>query len=272
MFEFFDKRPETINKQIIDSWEESKLHLNAFSTDEINQLIKIFKTAPKTNNMTKQNKMFDDFLNSESVDKTITPSQRFGQGSGAFSAPVCWDEGSKEILDPVLKKCIGDYKIVGGTFNMTMNPYRLHTDSGRLKETKIHKQIIIPLHWDRTLDVYSILYDQRWTGCQARFQRGLSQTSEEKFTTTTHMTITDYENSQIHNLTNEPFDNHLYESLASHINYESLWGFSIELAAKWTPQSLIAYDRSVIHSSCHFASSKLKTKLFITLVTEQPDD
>ena len=30
MFEFFDKRPEAINKQIIDSWEESKLHLNAF--------------------------------------------------------------------------------------------------------------------------------------------------------------------------------------------------------------------------------------------------
>ena len=69
MFEFFDKRPDEVNKKIIDSWEESKLHLNAFSTDEINQLIKIFKTAPKTNNMTKQNKMFYDFLNTYSVEK-----------------------------------------------------------------------------------------------------------------------------------------------------------------------------------------------------------
>ena len=85
------------------------------------------------------------------------------------------------------------------------------------------------------------------------------------------MTITDYEDSEIHKLTYEPFDKQMYESLVSHINYESLWGFSIELAAKWTPRSLIAYDRSVIHSSCHFASSKLKTKLFITLVTEQAD-
>ena len=49
MFEFFDKRPDEVNKKIIDNWEDSKLHLNAFSTDEINQLIKIFKTAPKTN-------------------------------------------------------------------------------------------------------------------------------------------------------------------------------------------------------------------------------
>ena len=219
--------------------------------------------------MTKQNKMFDDFLNTDSVEKTITPGSRFGQGSGACSAPVCWDEGSKEILEPVLKKCIGYFKIVGGTFNITMNPYRLHTDSGRLKETKIHKQIIIPLHWDKSLDVYSILYDQRWTGCQARFQRGIITKSDESFNTATHMTVKNYEKSDIHNLTHKPFDWDDYGKYCTHINYESLWGFSIELAAKWTTRSLIGYDRSVIHSYCHFASSKLKTKLFLTFITSK---
>jgi hypothetical protein len=44
------------------------------------------------------------------------------------------------------------------------------------------------------------------------------------------------------------------------------------LAAKWEPQCLIYYDRSVIHSSCHFAQKNLKSKLFLTLVTEYPDD
>jgi hypothetical protein len=32
----------------------------------------------------------------------------------------------------------------------------------------------------------------------------------------------------------------------------------------------MAFDRSVIHSSCHFANKELENKLYITLVTEQP--
>ena len=86
------------------------------------------------------------------------------------------------------------------------------------------------------------------------------------------MTVVDYEDSDIHYLTNLPFDKEDYDNFLTHINYESLWGFSIELAAKWARRCLIAYDRSVIHSSCHFAAKNLKNKLFLTLVTEYPDD
>ena len=268
MYEFFSKRPKEIEEKIIERWEPSKVHENVFSSDEISKLISIFKKSPKTSNMTIQNKMFDDYLNSKGeIENYEKP--RPGQSATACSAPVCWDEGSKEILDPVVRNCVGDYKIVGGTFNLLMGPYRLHTDSGRLPESKIFKQIIIPLHWDFSVNVYSILYDQRWTGCQARFQRGVPEQSEEAFNTSTHMTIKEYETSDIYNLTKKDFNLDDYNAYCSHINYESLWGFSIERAAKWEPKSLIAYDRSVIHSSDHFKS--IKNKLFITLVTEQAE-
>ena len=268
MYEFFSKRPEPIESSIINAWEPSRVHKKVFTTDETKRLINIFKKAPKTSNMTVQNKMFDDYLNSN-VEEEKVKRPRKGEDATACSAPVCWDEGSKEILDPVVRKCVGDYKIVGGTFNLLVGPYRLHTDSGRLPETKIFKQIIIPLHWDYKLDVYSMLYDQRWTGCQARFQRGIITKSDESFNNATHMTVKNYEKSDIHNLTHKPFDWDDYGKYCTHINYESLWGFSIELAAKWEPQSLIAYDRCVIHSSDHFQS--LNNKLFIALVTEQAE-
>ena len=56
-----------------------------------------------------------------------------------------------------------------------------------------------------------------------------------------------------------------YNNYLTHIDYEALWGFSVELAAKWEPQSLIVFDRSVIHSSCHFANKELQNKLFLTI-------
>ena len=271
MYDFFSKRPPEIEKQIVDNWEPSKVHHDVFSKDETKKLINIFKKAPKAGAGLTFYKMFDDCLESDNFENTYT-RPKFGEQSTACSAPVCWEE-SKEILDPVLRKCIGDYKMIGGKFNLTLGPYRLHTDSGRYPESKIFKQIIIPLHWNETLPVYSMLFKQRWTGCQARFQRGVYDAADfEKFETPTHMTVIDYENSDIHNLTNKPFDEDDYKKYLTHINYESLWGFSIELPAMWDSQCLIAYDRSVIHSSCHFAEKNLKNKLFLTLVTEQPDD
>ena len=74
----------------------------------------------------------------------------------------------------------------------------------------------------------------------------------------------------IFNLTDAYLSKEDYNNYLTHIDYEALWGFSIELAAKWEPQSLIAFDRSVIHSSCHFANKELQNKLFLTIVTEQP--
>ena len=271
MYEFFSKRPQHIDSYVTSRWEPSRLHQEVFSKEEITELISIFKKAPKAGAGLTFYKMFDDCLNSDTFENTFK-KPKMGEQSTACSAPCMWDEGTKDVVHPKLKKLIGDYKLIGGKFNLLLGPYRLHTDSGKHKESKIYKQIIIPLYWDFNLPVYTMLYDQRWSGCQARFQRGVSQDSDQKFETPTHMTVVDYEDSDIHNLTNLPFDKEDYDNFLTHINYESLWGFSIELAAKWERRCLIAYDRSVIHSSCHFAAKNLKNKLFLTLVTEYPDD
>lgn len=102
------------------------------------------------------------------------------------------------------------------------------------------------------------------------FNEGVDTSSDESFDTPSHITVTDYENSDIFNLTDAYLSKEDYNNYLTHIDYEALWGFSIELAAKWEPQSLIAFDRSVIHSSCHFANKELQNKLFLTIVTEQP--
>ena len=270
MYKFFSKRPKNIENQIIDRWEPSVVHKDVFSKNDIKQLISIFKKAPKAGPEVKSYKMFDDALNAKDFKHTLQKkAPRAVETTTACSAPICWDSGSSEILDPVLTKCIGDYKIIGGKFNLTLGPNRLHTDSGKDPTSKIYKQTIIPLYWDTSLNIYSMFFNQRWTGCQARFQRGVSDNSSESFSTPSHMTITDYENSDIYNLTNKSFDIEDYKKYVTHINYESLWGFSIEQAAKWERHSLMAFDRSVIHSSCHFANKELENKLYITLVTEQ---
>ena len=270
MYEFFTRRPESVESYMMDRWEPSAVHEEVFTPDETKQLLAIFKKAPKAGAELTFYKMFDDCLNSDDFEDTYK-GFRPGQTATACSGPCMWDEGTSEIVHPKLQKLIGDYKLIGGKFNLTLGPYRLHTDSGRYPDSKIYKQIIIPLVWDNKLPVYSMLFDQRWTGCQARFQKGVELGSEEKFETPTHITVTDYENSDIFNLRDSAFDIDDYNKYLTHITYDALWGFSIELAAKWTPQSLISYDRSVIHSSCHFAEKNLKNKLFLTLVTEHPD-
>lgn len=271
MYDFFSKRPEPINSFIEDRWEPSSVYKQVFTSEETKKLVSIFRQAPKAGSGLTYYKMFDDCLNSDNFENTFNSKFRPGETATACSSPCMWDEGTSEIVHPKLKKLIGDYKIIGGKFNLTLAPYRLHTDSGRYPESKIYKQIIIPLVWDNKLPVYSMLFDQRWTGCQARFQKGVDPSSDEKFETPTHMTVTDYKNSDIVNLRNTAFSIKDYNNYLTHITYDSLWGFSIELAAKWEPRCLIAYDRSVIHSSCHFAEKTLKNKLFLTLVTEHPD-
>ena len=271
MYEHFSRRPKEVEDAIIASWEPSKVHKNVFSKDETKQLINLFKKAPKAGSGVANYKMFDDSLNVADFEHTLAKRRpNPGETATACSAPVSWDTGAKEILDPVLTKCIGDYNMIGGKFNITLGPYRLHTDSGKDPQSKVYKQIIIPLHWDKSLDIYSMLFDQRWSGCQARFQRGVNTSSDESFDTPSHITVTDYENSDIFNLTDAYLSKEDYNNYLTHIDYEALWGFSVELAAKWEPQSLIAFDRSVIHSSCHFANKELQNKLFLTIVTEQP--
>ena len=93
MYEFFSKRPEPIESSIINAWEPSRVHKKVFTTDETKRLINIFKKAPKTSNMTVQNKMFDDYLNSN-VEEEKVKRPRKGEDATACSAPVCWDEGS----------------------------------------------------------------------------------------------------------------------------------------------------------------------------------
>lgn len=268
----FTKRDPEVEEFLANQEQPSKVKHKVFTKLQTKQLLSIFKKAPKAGPEITHYKMFDDCLNSDDFEDTFSSYPRIGEVSTACSAPCMWNEGTSEVVDPILKNLIGDYKLIGGKFNLTLGPYRLHTDSGKHSHSKIYKQIIIPLLWDVKVPVYTMLFNQRWTGSQARFQRGVPAKSEEKFETATHLTVTDYENSDIKHLTSKPFDVDDYNNYLTHINYESLWGFSIELAATWKPQSLIYYDRSVIHSSCHFANSQLSSKLFLTLVTEYPDE
>ena len=120
MYKHFSRRPKEIEDAIIASWEPSKIHKNVFSKDETKQLINLFKKAPKAGSGVANYKMFDDSLNVSDFEHTLAKRRpNPGETATACSAPVSWDTGAKEILDPVLTKCIGDYKMIGGKFNIT---------------------------------------------------------------------------------------------------------------------------------------------------------
>ena len=107
MYEHFSRRPKEIEDAIIASWEPSKVYKNVFSKDETKQLINLFKKAPKAGSGVANYKMFDDSLNVADFEHTLAKRRpNPGETATACSAPVSWDTGAKEILDPVLTKCI----------------------------------------------------------------------------------------------------------------------------------------------------------------------
>ena len=107
MYEHFSRRPKEIEDSIIDSWDTSNVFQNVFSKEDTKELIRLFKVAPKAGSGIENYKMFDDSLNVSDFEHTLAKRRpNPGETATACSAPVSWNTGAKEILDPVLKECI----------------------------------------------------------------------------------------------------------------------------------------------------------------------
>jgi len=257
----FLRRPEHIEKLIVENMSSTRRLESFISNDEINRLLNIFKKAKKSNYKDSNKQMVDDLLNNDD----IIASNHFETLPNLVintTAALNWDNGTSEVLESKLRKEVSDFEVVGGKFYLNQGSFKLHTDSGSDENTPIYKIFTIPLRFDNSLDIFTPVFDQYWLGSCARFMRG-----SELLQNNTHLCIQDYENAPIFNLTNKDFDKNDYEYL-SHIHYENLWGFSIESKNKWKKGDIFVIDRAKIHSSCDYGLRKTTSKIFMTIVTK----
>lgn len=261
----FQRRPEHIEKAIINNISPTRRLENFLSDDDINGLIRIFKKAKKSNHIDSVKQMVDDLLNDDDIFASTKIDYKPDYSKKLtvnYTAALNWNNGTSEILENKLRQHYPDFEVVGGKFYLNQGSFKLHTDSGSDKNAIIYKIFTIPLMFDPSIDIFTPVYNQYWLGSCARFLRG-SNSHENN----THQCIQDYEKAPIFNFTGKEFPDKDYKNL-SHILKSNLYGFSIESMNKWKLGDIFVIDRAKIHSSCDFSKINKTSKLFMTIVTK----
>jgi len=256
----FKSRPKEVEQKIIESLSPTKTLNNVLDVQDISELTKIFKKAKKSNSSDASQQLLDDLLNNDDLYESEKLNSK-PTDTIQCAAALNWNQGVSEILNHKLEKVIDDFEVVGGMFYVNNGSFKLHTDSGTDPNSVIYKIFTIPLKFNTNTPIYTPVFNQYWLGSAARFEKG-----SKAIHNNTHLNVTDYENDPIYNLTYKDYDLKDYENL-SHINLDSLWGFSLESKNKWNVGDIFIIDRAKIHASCDFSKHKTAPKFFMTIVT-----
>lgn len=152
----------------------------------------------------------------------------------------------------------GDYKIVGGNFFCTPNPFHIHTDNG--KENEPDFNILIPL--SEQDDFTTIIFDQTYTGYASHFWVG----SIYKYFPDPVYNERKIDYNGVQNLTGRPFSQTDYIKYLTHLPYETLHGLSIQRTHKWNIGDVYEFECNRLHGSSNFSG----TKEGLTLLVKRP--
>ena len=256
----FKRRPEHIEQKIVEKLSNTKTLYNILDKQDILGLLKIFQKAKKSNSDDSSQQLIDDLLDNEDLFESTNLKSK-PTDTIQCTASLNWNQGVSEILEKKLRKHIEDFEIVGGQFYLNNGSFKLHTDSGADPNSVIYKLFTIPLKFKTDMTIYTPVFNQYWLGSAARFERNATVIQNN-----THQNITNYASNPIFNLTHQNFPLKDYKNL-SHINYQTLWGFSLESKNKWNLGDIFIIDRAKVHTSCDFSKEQNASKFFMTIVT-----
>ena len=239
-----------------------KVYENVVSKDQRKILLDYFKTT-------------DDLVDSRPDVRSKTP---------VWNQTTNWPQDTvKQILDDIIKlKYDPEWIFFYMLRQYPFRPFPLHVDSGDGDQSKLHKNILIPLDLDGPAT--TIVFKNKWHGPSTRFGttnvspfryeilnhggaiqviediRELKDISHLRITQEeldrlievrsgkTNQRVTDYTNIEGYD-PNIKFDKQIHQQYLSHIPIENLHGLTIDSIIEWKLGDVITFDRQHLHSA-----------------------
>ena len=170
-----------------------------------------------------------------------------------------------ENLLEKIEKEIGPYDVVSAFFFKTDYPHIIHNDDSFELPDNVYKAITLPLriYGDNIIGYPSLcFFEQLYFHGPSKFFKG-----EEFVPTYYNKQI--YEYRDIENLTEQSFDNRLYEHYFTHCKKRWLEGLTFHSAIEWMPGSAIIFDSVRLHCASDFRKQNIKEKLAISIFTKK---
>ena len=178
-----------------------------------------------------------------------------------------WLVGNNYQLDTLLKDKIDQFlsnwefdnmfsdEEAIGIFHESINPLKIHADTGKNKKSIIYKQMLIPLSdFGET-----ILFEPRWRGEASSFT-----INEEEINSNQGYN----KRTNIH-IGTENFNKQIYDKYLQHEDYNNLKGLKIKQIYKWKIGEAFIFDRSFIHCSSTLTKPKIGLTIFF-IYKEKP--
>jgi hypothetical protein len=151
--------------------------------------------------------------------------------------------------------------ITGGNYFETVNPFHVHTDTGKREELgdlKPKYNIVVPMAEDPSFN--TVIFDQQWHGDASHFLVG----SIYKYwpDPVYNLRKTDYEG--VENLTSLPFNEDDYMNYLLHMPYETVQGLTIKQVVPWKKGQVLVFDSTLLHCSSYFNSKKLGLTVLVS--------
>jgi hypothetical protein len=160
---------------------------------------------------------------------------------------------SKKEMNWLVEKLGLTGTITGGNFFETVNPFHVHTDTGKAKDLgnlKPKWNIVVPLSEQE--DFNTVIFNQQWNGDASHFMIG----SIYKYwpDPVYNLRKTDY--TGVEGLTSIPFDEDDYLNYLTHLPYETVQGLSIKKVIPWSIGEVLIFDSTLLHCSSKFDGIK----------------
>lgn len=164
-----------------------------------------------------------------------------------------------------IEKVIGPYDMVSAFFFKTDYPHIIHNDDSFELPDNVYKAVTLPLKLygeNITGNPSLCFFKQFYFHGPSKFFKG------EKFIPT-YYNKQIYEYRDIENLTNQSFDDVLYQKYFTHCKKQWLEGLTFHNAIDWIPGTAIIFDSLRLHCASDFRKQNIKEKLAISIFTKK---
>lgn len=212
---------------------------DCFSSQELNDLIRIFEKSEKQSSLVYKN-----------------------------TGPITLDIKNfldQKIFQNVIKKIkneIGNFEITAGFYFWTNFPHIIHNDDTYELPENVYKGITIPLKLYGNENSYPKLcfFDQHYFHGPAKFFKG-----DKNIPTFYNKQV--YEYSEVTGITSESFRD--TENLFTHLKPQWLDGLSLDQTLDWIPGSMLVFDSLRLHCASDFRQQGIDAKLGISIFTKK---
>tara|TARA_B100000963_G_scaffold350079_1_gene359856 strand:+ start:535 stop:1242 length:708 start_codon:yes stop_codon:yes gene_type:complete len=220
-------------EKIKKSESPPKVIRNLYSSEEIEEFMKLYRDLPTTVHNKKQNVIKKRWLQGYNQKLEKLFCERLKNEIGDFKMDNLQDEAGKDIF---------------GLIQESYSPIGLHVDGGFELNNQIYKQSLIPL----TPIGSTVIFKNRF------YEESTSFTQDPEELKKKDLKYGQNKRSSEHLklYSDKPFDKKIHEKYLRHENIENLKGLEVELIYEWEVGSMLIFDRTHLHCSSSVIEGK----------------